>query len=74
MTARTDASHPDNSHYEFGLCEKTLHREMVFAIRRFFVCAKGSMRDRHKAVFDALKPLAEESKYLSEIWDKDWED
>lgn len=63
----------NNSDQEFTLCEKTLHSEMVFAIRRFFVYTKGSMKSRHKAVFDTLNPLVEESKYLCEIWENDGE-
>jgi hypothetical protein len=64
----------DDSDPEFALHEKTLHSEMVFAIRRFFVCARRPIRDRHKAVFNALKPLVEESKYFCEIWEEDEDD
>ncbi len=61
----------DNSDYEFALREKTLRSEMIFAIRKFLVCARQPIRERHKAVFNALKPLIDESKYNCEIWDDD---
>jgi hypothetical protein len=61
----------NNSDLEPSLHEKALHREIVFAIRKFLVCADDSMRERHIAVFNVLKPLAEEANYMSEVWLED---